>query len=591
MLDNDKQLILAKVLEYRPALSRKQTPALQALSFYSSELKALKQVADLLNNVRSGKPLMEHQVSRARYFNTLRNQGLVKGTPDSPTLTGSATDVLKYFDIPLTDEEWREKGPEIETLILRPLVEDLRDGKQVDPVVKNVFYNAQTFFDLVPKAETIEVINDLDRLLLLFYINSVGWEIGRYFRLLPSERTNFEDVFNEILKSDFKASTDAIEVAAADYKKAASGYQRDVRFRIRGFLHAYNSLRTELGTNFPRLDCELSSRKATAISTFTFNQSTRPLKDLPLARQLIISGCPGSGKSFYLDQVLHDQSPRSFRTQFHQETMFSDFVGSFKPQPLYDLTDSDTTVFLQADGSTWTRGRPAIDYQFVPGPLIKALICAYQNPSDNVVLVIEELNRGNAGAIFGDFLQLLDRDNHGASRYSILPSQELRSYLIGQGWLGDEIRFPGNLYLWATMNTADQGVFPIDTAFRRRWSYIYKGHREKCLYSEEHSKVFYAGDSVKWDEFRKTINNELISLGVHEDKLVGPYFLTEAQLSSPTEILNKLFLYLWDDVLRFRQDAIFKPKSFSEVEEEWNNGLGSPLSIVINHIQSEDPSV
>lgn len=137
------------------------------------------------------------------------------------------------------------------------------------------------------------------------------------------------------------------------------------------------------------------------------------------------------------------------------------------------------------------------------------------------------------------------------------------------------------------MNSADQGVFPLDTAFRRRWNYVYKGYTESCAYPPECALVRYGGRHYGWDAFRGAINDFLISVGIHEDKLIGPYFLTLPQLSDPNAILEKLFLYLWDDVLRFRQESLFIGKSFSAVGVGWANGHGEPLKLTIPEPVSE----
>ena len=212
-----------------------------------------------------------------------------------------------------------------------------------------------------------------------------------------------------------------------------------------------------------------------------------------------------------------------------------------------------------------------------------ALTRALMGPSENVVLLIEEINRGNPAAIFGDLLQLLDRDEAtGSSRYPVMASQDVTSYFSKLGYNINTLRLPPNLYLWATMNSADQGVFPMDTAFRRRWNFIYKGYAEACKYSAERAMLRYGGEMYSWDVFRKELNLQLVNLGIHEDKLIGPYFLTEQQLADPTSVLQKLFLYIWDDVLRFRQTELFTVRSFSEVMEIWGAGNGRPLRLSLH---------
>jgi 5-methylcytosine-specific restriction protein B len=373
-----------------------------------------------------------------------------------------------------------------------------------------------------------------------------------------------------------------IEIAAAKYKDAGAVIQDDVRYRISGFLNAYAKLKAELGSNLPYFDRDYVLRANGGSDSGPDDIADKPLNVHPPTflthpHQLIVTGCPGSGKSYFVDQLLQAQPCKVFRTQFHPESSFFDFVGAYKPQPVYEAPDPATPL-LQGDNSTFGRGRPLIDYRFVPGPLMQGVAYAYSHPGEHVIVLIDELNRGNAAAILGDILQLLDRDGSGFSRYAIKASQEIKSFFSDQGLTVDELRLPSNLYLWATMNSADQGVFPLDTAFRRRWSYVYKGYSEPCLYSDS-TVITYGGESYQWDLFRSALNSKLIELGIHEDKLIGPYFLTEAQIADSKSVLEKLFLYIYDDVLRFRQDTFFVVKSFSLVADNWKAGMGKPLKI------------
>jgi hypothetical protein len=585
-LNDDERNTLAEVLELRPSLNRKNNPKLEPLSLYSSELKSLKQIASNLNNIRAsgivGKT-GDDEKTRARYFNTLSNIGLVDGTAISPVLTGLAVPFLQAYDSSPGDEYWRDHSNGLETQLLREISKVMASGGEASDFFKCAWYNAQCFFERVPESEIDDTLNSLDKLLFLFHIHSAGWEIERYFNLPHADRTKFEKVFEKIPRSDKWTPTAPIEIAASKYKDAGAQFQMDVRYRISGFLNGYRLVRDEMGTLTPYLTRNLEARTSTAknhqktgeIGTNKIT-SAAPLNQ-PL--QLIVTGCPGSGKSHYVDKLVKAADCAVFRTQFHPETTFFDFVGAFKPQPIYENTKG--LALLEMDGSAFGYGRPLIDYRFVPGVFVRAYIKALQSPSSNVVLLIEELNRGNTAAIFGDLLQLLDRSSDGWSKYDVLPSPELKSYLERMGVDGTALRLPPNLYIWSTMNSADQGVFPLDTAFRRRWSYVYMGYSEVCGYVKEKAVIRYDGKNYSWDTFRSTLNQKLITLGVHEDKLIGPYFLNEDQLADPDAILEKLFLYIWDDVLRFRQDELFSQKSFAEVAQVWAKGAGSPLQLTL----------
>lgn len=585
-LSNKERLLLTRVLDLQLALTRKRTPLLQPLSLYSSELKGRKQIAGSLDKIRSTRSLSDSEVARNRYFNTLSNQALVEGTADAPRLTPLASHYLDALDNGADDAFWQGSGGDaVELAVVRALAARLGTGAATSGFFRQVWFGAQTFFDYVPPLELPTVLASPDFLLKLFRINSNGWEIARYFRLDEAERAAFDAAFAKVPPSADWEPARSIEVAAAKYKDAAATYQNDVRFRISGFLNAYETLRQELGAALPRLDRQLVLRTGATDGADSHHRASPPAgtrtagptaTPLPHPHQLIVTGCPGSGKSYYLDVLLAAVDCTVIRTQFHPESSFFDFIGAYKPQPVYEPAPPAGGL-LEGDGSPFTRGRPLIDYRFVPGPLMRGLAHALSHPDQNVVIVIEEINRGNAASILGDMLQLLDRDASGASRYPLAASAEQRAFLAGEGHALDEIRLPANLYLWATMNSADQGVFPLDTAFRRRWDYVYKGYAEPCSYAN--ATVLYGGVGYRWDDLRATINTRLLELGIHEDKLIGPYFLTEQQLMSPGSILEKLFLYLWDDVLRFRQDALFTARSFSLVSTAWAGGMGAPLTL------------
>lgn len=578
------QLALTKVLDFHVPLTRKKTPALRPLSFYSSELKGTKQIAGTLKSIRDAGIVSENEISRERYFNTLWNQGLVEGTATEATLTPLADYYLVPLDNNVDDSFWQgDEANEIELKVIRVLADRLSREQLVSDPFKAAWYWAQEFFDYVPTEDLPNVLADREKLLFLSHINANGWEIGRYFGLSSQEQQEFERAFEKVTVSEQGNSNVPIEIAASKYKDAAKRVQADVRFRISGFLNAYNQLRVELGAKLPRLDREFVLRAGTDQHSVTHDgqkpSGTSSASAAPLQHphQLIVTGCPGSGKSFYMDQLAKDAS-YVIRTQFHAESSFFDFVGAFKPHPVYETIDP-VFPLVEGDGRPSERGKPRIDYRYVAGPLMQGIGRALTHPNENVVVLIEELNRGNAAAILGDILQLLDRKDDGESRYGILATAEQRAYFFSINHPLETIRLPRNLYLWATMNNADQGVYPLDTAFRRRWSYVYKGYSEPCRYRSEAAIIRYGGGDYFWDTFRSAVNVVLIQLGVHEDKLIGPYFLTEQQLRLPEAVLEKLFLYLWDDALRFRQDALFSGKSFSEVAAIWNNGAGAPLNI------------
>lgn len=280
-------------------------------------------------------------------------------------------------------------------------------------------------------------------------------------------------------------------------------------------------------------------------------------------RNRIIFGAPGTGKSFKLncekDALLADGGEYE-RVTFHPDYSYANFVGTYKPVP---CKDSD--------------GKDAITYSYVPGPFMRTYVKAIKNGRTDApkpfLLVIEEINRANVAAVFGDVFQLLDCGDDEVSEYPIQASEDIKRYLAGE--LGgnpddySEIRIPDNMFIWATMNSADQGVFPMDTAFKRRWDFTYLGiddseagivGKKVILGEGEYRRI------VEWNVLRKAINNELLTYKVNEDKLMGPYFISkknlpESEMIDPTVFTrifkNKVIMYLFDDAAKQKRITLF----------------------------------
>lgn len=244
-------------------------------------------------------------------------------------------------------------------------------------------------------------------------------------------------------------------------------------------------------------------------------------------RNRIVFGAPGTGKSFGLktdcEDLMKGTEGTYERVTFHPDYTYSQFVGTYKP-----VMDADRT---------------SIRYDFVPGPFIRVYVEAIKSGRTDApqphLLLIEEINRAKVAAVFGDVFQLLDRDDDGVSEYEIQASEDIRRYLVKElGGVPDnykKIRIPNNMFIWATMNSADQGVFPMDTAFKRRWNFEYLGINE----SEEEiigiGKIVLPGETeaVEWNTVRRAINDRMASeYRINEDKLMGPFFLAKKVIAS-----------------------------------------------------------
>jgi len=292
----------------------------------------------------------------------------------------------------------------------------------------------------------------------------------------------------------------------------------------------------------------------------------------------IIYGAPGTGKSYELNEQAksHFAMSNILRVTFHPSYSYGHFIGSYKPKPLYkdlvkeapDIYDTDKRSRLEGD----EKKEPIIDYSFSPGPLIELLIRAIRNPGEKFLLIIEEINRANVASVFGDTFQLLDRNNEtGESEYSITFNPDVSNYLRQNDIDDQGVRLPKNLYIWATMNSADQGVLPIDTAFKRRWLFEYLPLDEKAHHMDG-KLIKFQGNSYKYNEFRNSINDSLKQIGIPEDRLIGPFFLSKDELDNPSIIKNKLLLYLRDDILRHSPEKLFKSKIFSDIVKDYDEG-------------------
>ncbi len=261
--------------------------------------------------------------------------------------------------------------------------------------------------------------------------------------------------------------------------------------------------------------------------------------------QTIYFGAPGTGKSHKVREIIGEETnlPNVFRTTFHPDTDYASFVGCYKPS-MRPTTSAEKTL---------TGKDEEIVYTFVPQVFTDAYVYAYKHPSETTYLVLEEINRGNCAQIFGDLFQLLDRKD-GVSEYKIKADNDLANYLVSQ--LGEEsegikdgkLCLPANLSILATMNTSDQSLFPMDSAFKRRWEWEYVPINYSADIPSGSFNITIGEKVYSWVEFIQSVNKHIFDLTQSEDKQMGNFFIKHSVDES--EFKSKVMFYLWYEVLR-----------------------------------------
>lgn len=311
----------------------------------------------------------------------------------------------------------------------------------------------------------------------------------------------------------------------------------------------------------------------------------RPNRENGILQQ-IFYGAPGTGKSHTIEEETKEEDV--IRITFHPDTDYSTFVGAYKPTtallPICDELGQPMKI------GTTTLHKEQIVYEFVAQSFLQAYVNAWEkyDKGDKQYLVIEEINRGNCAQIFGDLFQLLDRNDYGFSDYPIKADTDMKRQLqkafaglsiaqrdkvnamyegkdvVSQVLCGDILLLPSNLYIWATMNTSDQSLFPIDSAFKRRWDWTYM----PISNAEKHWVIEVDGNSYDWWKFLEKINEKIGSTTNSEDKKLG-YFFCKAQngVISAKTFVGKVIFYLWNDVFKDYEfgDTIFDDEDGSKL--------------------------
>ena len=299
-------------------------------------------------------------------------------------------------------------------------------------------------------------------------------------------------------------------------------------------------------------------------TTTSHIEFTHKEKALPYPHQQIFYGAPGTGKSHRIKEIIKehgiDEKEQVIRTTFHPDSDYSTFVGCYKPimkaVPQTYVVEGKEKPVIDIATSQQSQ-KDEIVYDYTPQAFIQAYTKAWTT-NKPVILVIEEINRGNCAQIFGDIFQLLDRGDDGVSEYEIKPDKALENYLrdyfaafedVDEKIKSGEImKLPSNLYIWATMNTSDQSLFPIDSAFKRRWEWKYmpiNDHKDKDYKIEIGNIVYH------WWGFLARINQVIGDTTSSEDKKLGYFFAKAKDKSIDAEqFVGKVLFYLWNDVFK-----------------------------------------
>ena len=276
------------------------------------------------------------------------------------------------------------------------------------------------------------------------------------------------------------------------------------------------------------------------------------VKEDEIGKNTIVFGAPGTGKSYFIKEYIksrtgekdEDKQPK-VRTTFHPDSDYASFVGCYKP----------------------TKVNGDLTYEFVPQAFTDAYVNAWKE-NEPYFLVIEEINRGNCAQIFGDLFQLLDRNEEGLSVYPIKADKDLGSYLKKEFADcsredmpqkvkdGEQLCLPPKLWILATMNTSDQSLYPMDSAFKRRWDWKYIPFEE----SKYDDYIFVDQKFYSWSKFLVKINNEIKNVTKSEDKLLGYWFVNagDSRVISTSTFVNKVLFYLWNDIFKDEDSNPFK---------------------------------
>jgi hypothetical protein len=406
------------------------------------------------------------------------------------------------------------------------------------------------------------------------------WRDFEYFTLDCNIIGGFQSNFSKVnyinktgtginIRPKFNKETNQVEFLFIDLYEPSSTLSDDI-LKIIDKEYALTGLGLDDGNEPNELLKELFDDYYFVIKTLSKEEDAPKIdydsaERLPGGDNIILYGVPGAGKSWTVKNEYCNNDDLMERLVFHPDYTYSDFVGQILPR-------------VSDDGS--------VSYEFSPGPFTKLLEKAYSNPMDKFYLVIEEVNRGNAPAIFGDIFQLLDRDSEGNSEY-VITNGDIAKIVYGDE--NHKVSIPSNMSILCTMNTSDQNVFTLDTAFQRRWSMRLIQNKFRGEQEMKFANTKILDSEVTWNQFFTEINKIILSKNIRmtssEDKRLGTHFVAKEDLvylegdkKQNRKFPEKVLKYLWDDAFKFTKEDIFdldKVKSLEDVIDYFINNNGN----------------